>query len=89
MCKENTCRRSSWRGAQTSGDPGLTGDWLYSKGKESLGKVLRKEVTYLIYISKTLILAAVWTDNRGTRIEAERPFPDVILQSRFEIRPWR
>lgn len=38
-CKENKGRRSSWRGAQMSDDTGLAGDWLYSKSKESPGKV--------------------------------------------------
>lgn len=52
---------------------------FYFKSKGSLGKVLCKEVTYLIYISKTLILAAVLMDNRETRMEAESFFRVLLL----------
>lgn len=48
---------------------------FYFKSKGSLGK----EVTYLIYISKTLILAAVLMDNRETRMEAESFFRVLLL----------
>lgn len=88
MCRQNKGRKEiklerCFDGCQLIQD--LQGFDFYSKSNGSPGKVLCKEVTHLIYISETLILAAEWMDNRGTRMEAESSFRTLLLYSRCEI----